>query len=189
MNRKGLIVALPMLFLVLVVFNSTSWAEGNVNVMYGMKYLDSDDWEPTEKNQEFGLMVDFKAENWPLSIAIDILFSEDDDYLGSAKVEAKTQEFNLGIRKYFPINQRLKSYLGGGLAFINAEASASLYGLTATQDDDGIGVWLSGGAVYTVADHFNIGLDLRYSKAEVTIGGVDGEAGGAHILVFAGFHF
>jgi hypothetical protein len=34
-----------------------------------MKYLDEYDWEPVEEQAEFGVMLDFKQESWPVSIA------------------------------------------------------------------------------------------------------------------------
>ncbi|MEJ2154082.1 MAG: outer membrane beta-barrel protein [Desulfobacteraceae bacterium] len=189
MRKKRLAVVLVSVSLLTFLLINTAWAGGNVNFMYGQKELDSDNWEPVESQREYGLMLDFKAQNWPISIAADLLFSEDDDYIGSIKVEGETREINLGVRKYFSVTDQFKPYIGGGIAWIKGEVSASLFGQSASEDDSNIGFWISGGAVYTVAQHFNIGLDLRYSDAEITIAGIDGEAGGTHVLAFAGFHF
>jgi opacity protein-like surface antigen len=190
MNRKGLVVFFSMVFVLLAAFNGAAWAGGNVNIMYGQKNLDDDDWEPVEDQREYGIMIDFKAnDNWPISIALDLLFSDDDDdYLG-VDVEGETREFNIGVRKYFPVTPQFKPYVGGGLAYIDAEVSAAIGGFRASDDDSEVGFWLSGGAVFTFAEHINVGVDLRYSDAEVTIAGVDGEAGGTHVLLFAGVHF
>lgn len=190
MNGRCLVVVFLMVFVVLSAFNGAAWAGGNMNIMYGQKNLDDDDWEPVEDQREYGIMLDFKAnDNWPISIALDLLFSDDDaDYLGM-DVEGETREFNLGVRKYFPVTAQFKPYIGGGLAYIEAEASASFGGFGASVDDSEVGFWLSGGAVYTFAERINVGVDLRYSDAEVTIAGVDVEAGGTHLLVFAGVHF
>lgn len=188
MSRKYLVIVLA-LFLVPFILNSVAWAGGNVNVMYGQKNLDSDDWEPVEDQREYGLMLDFKAQNWPISIAVDVLFSDDDSTISGVKLEGETREFDIGVRKYFSVTDQFKPYIGGGLAYIYGEVSASFSGLSASDDDSGIGFWLSGGAVYTFAQHYNIGVDLRYSDADIDIAGVDGEAGGTHVLVFAGMHF
>jgi opacity protein-like surface antigen len=189
-NGRSLVVVFLMVFVTLAAFNGAAWAGGNVNVMYGQKNLDDDDWEPVEDQREYGIMFDFKAnDNWPISIALDLLFSDDDgDYYG-VDIEGETQEFNLGVRKYFPVTPQFKPYVGGGLAYISAEYSGSYAGVGVSDDDSEVGFWLGGGAVFTFAERINIGVDLRYSQAEVTLYGVDGEAGGTHLLVFAGLHF
>lgn len=196
-NGRSLVVVFLMVFVALAAFNGAAWAGGNVNVMFGQKNLDDDDyWEPVEDQTEYGIMFDFKAnDNWPISIAVDVLFSDDDGesyspYLGAnVEYEGETQEFNLGVRKYFPVTPQFKPYVGGGLAYISAEYSGSYAGVSVSDDDSEVGFWLGGGAVFTFAERINIGVDLRYSQAEVSLFGVDGEAGGSHFLVFAGLHF
>lgn len=190
MGRRSLAVVFLMVFAALAIFNGAAWAGGNVNVMYGQKNLDDDDWEPVEDQTEYGIMFDFKAnDNWPISIALDLLFSDDEgDYYG-VDIDGETQEFNLGVRKYFPVTPQFKPYVGGGLAYISAEYSGSYAGVGVSDDDSEVGFWLGGGAVFTFAERINIGVDLRYSQAEVTMYGMDGEAGGTHLLVFAGLHF
>ncbi len=189
MKKKHFIVIAMVLFLSPFVLTHTAQAEGNINFMFGQKNLDSDDWEPVEDQMEFGLMFDYKPQTWPISIAVDVLYSEDDSSVSIFDVEGETLELNLGVRKYFPVTEQFKPYIGGGIAYIKGEVSASAFGLTASGDDSDFGFWVSGGAVVTFAQRFNIGVDFRYSQAEITIEGVDGEAGGTHILAFAGFHF
>jgi hypothetical protein len=179
-NGRFFVVVFLMLFGVLAVFNGAAWAGGNVNFMYGHKSID-EVWEPVEEQSEYGLMIDFKAENWPLSIALDLLFSDD----SSDGFDGETRELSLGVRKYFSVNDRFKPYVGGGLVHIYTE-----YGYSGYSDDDAaVGIWLSGGVLYTIAERLNIGVDLRYSDAEVTMWDLDVEAGGSHLLLFAGIHF
>jgi len=54
----------------------TDWT-GNINVFMGGKQLEEDDWEPLDEQDEYGIMLDFKQESWPISIAIDFLSSSD----------------------------------------------------------------------------------------------------------------
>ena len=72
---------------------------------------------------------------------------------------------------------------------INAEMEAEVYGLGVFSADDAMGFWIEGGIHWTLAEHFNIGFDVRWSKAEVTINGVDGEAGGSHAGLLLGYHW
>lgn len=195
MNGRFFVVVFVTLFGVLAVFNGAAWAGGNVNIMYGQKSLDKDDWDPVQDQREYGLMIDFKGnDNWPFSIALDFLSSKDDGDWSGYELEGETQEFNVGIRKYFPVSKSFKPYIGGGVAFISAEQTVSYAGDSASVDDSGVvGFWLSGGMVFTIAERFNMGVDLRYSAADATLSyeyyDWDVEAGGTHLLVFAGVHF
>jgi hypothetical protein len=55
--------------------------------------------------------------------------------------------------------------------------------------DTVIGTWVGGGLYYAATKQFNIGLDLRYSKGEVTLFDEDLEAGGFHTGISAGYHW
>ena len=43
--------------------------------------------------------------------------------------------------------------------------------------------------IYTLGQHFTLGLQVRYSKAEVTLFGVEGEAGGTTAGFMLGYHW
>ena len=156
-----------------------SWT-GNINAFLGTKQLDKDDWEPLEEQSEFGVMVDFKKTNWPVSIAIDFLTSSDDATINGIDIEGKTTEFAFGIRKIINTSSNLKLFIGGGLANISAELSAQYPWDKTSDDDSAIGFWLGVGTYWTFAKHFNLGLHFRYSDAEVTMFNYTGEACGTH---------
>lgn len=177
--------------------NPGSWT-GNINAFLGMKYLDEDDWEPLEDQNEFGIKVDFKQQGWPVSIAIDYLSSSGDDtmllydpILGNVlfDFEGETSELCLGVRKIWDHSPKVRPFIGGGIAFINAEIGGRALGISVSDDDNVIGVWIGGGVYWTLAEHFNIGFNLRWSKAEVTLFGVGGEAGGNHVGLLLGYHW
>lgn len=182
----------------LVFLPATTHAQewtGNVNALLGAKALDKEDWEPVEDHTEFGILIDFKKETWPVSIAIDLLQSEADDTMVDplfglvASGNGETTELNFGVRKIWDQNAKARPYIGGGLALISAEASAQVFGISVSEDDDAEGLWINGGVYWTLGESFNIGLDLRYSQAEVTLVGFDAEAGGAHAGLVLGFHW
>jgi len=72
---------------------------------------------------------------------------------------------------------------------VSAEIKASTWWYTASDDDTAMGFWFGGGLYVTLAEHFNLGLDLRQSKAEITLFDVEGEAGGTHAGVSIGYHW
>lgn len=163
---------------------------GNLNLFLGQKNLDDDDWAPVEDQPEVGGTLDFRGGNWPVSAAIDFLYSTDkEDIVPGLEAEGTTWELDLGIRKVFDEMGIIKPFVGGGLAIINGEVKATAFGLSANEDDTGFGFWLDGGVYFTLAQHFNIGAEIRYSKADITIAGVDGDAGGLHFGLLLGYHW
>ena len=162
---------------------------GNINFFLGAKSMEKDDWAPIEDQGEIGVLIDFKQDTWPVSIAIDLLHSSDRATLEGFRFDGRTTELNLGVRKIWDHFPMIRPYIGGGLALINAELEGSSFGIRVSDDDTSAGIWLNGGIYWTLGSAFNIGLDLRYSKAEVTVFGVDVEAGGGHAGLILGYHW
>ena len=184
--KKNILAVILMLFFINAPANA--WT-GNVNAFLGQKTLDEDDWSPIDKQPEFGVLLDFKQQDWPVSIAIDLLGSADDTTVAGVLIEGSTSEFDVGIRKIWEVSgSPIRPYIGGGLAFVNAEVKGT-YIFTVTEDDSGTGIWLNGGVYWTLSQHFNLGLDLRYSQADVTLYGIDVQAGGTHAGIILGYHW
>ena len=177
-----------ILMLFFINANANEWT-GNVNAFLGQKTLDEDDWAPLDKQAEFGVLVDFKQQDWPVSIALDYLGTYDEATELGINVEGTTSEFDVGVRKIWEVSgSSIRPYVGGGLAFVNAEFKITS-GFPVSDDDNGTGIWLNGGVYWTLGQHFNLGLDLRYSQADVTLFGEEGEAGGTHAGVILGYHW
>ncbi|MCP4632169.1 MAG: hypothetical protein GY855_04530, partial [candidate division Zixibacteria bacterium] len=158
---------------------------GNAGFLVGTKQLDDDDWEPIDKHDELGIMVDFSKKKWPVSIAIDVFRSSDEDNFLGISVEGSTSELCLGIRKTWGTDNSIRPFLGAGLAIISAEFELEWL----DDDDSAVGIWLGGGVYWTLNKECNLGLVVRYSDAEVTLFNVDGEAGGTHLGLIWGLHW
>jgi len=141
-----LIIALLVLSFFSVAFAETT---GNVNLFLGQKHLDKDDWEPTEDQGEGGIEFDIADKSWPISIAVDMLGSSDEEKVGGLKLTGSTSEFNLGVKKIFSVDS-IHPFVGGGISFMNAKFEVDGVSI----DGNGTGFWLAGG------DHF--GLLLGY---------------------------
>jgi|GEM_PF-410746 len=166
---------------------------GNANVFSGAKALDEHDWTPADEQNEFGFETDFRKRGWPVSIELDFLGaagsgSAFDPGPGELKMESRTSELNVGIRKTWDGFPHVRPYVGGGLTFAGASAKISGLGTSATDSDRGTGLWLGGGVYWTLGA-FNIGFDLRGSSAKVTIFNVDTDAGGGHFGLLLGYHW
>ncbi|MFZ1985341.1 MAG: outer membrane beta-barrel protein [Desulfatitalea sp.] len=155
-------------------------AEGNINLLLGKKFMDDDVWDDLDIDEQtaIGLMFDIKPSGWPIALAADFLKTEEEAH----GIDGETQEIDLGVRWYSnPINRIVRFYAGGGLGLIDAEIEG--------ENDDEFGVWLNGGIAFTIVQHLNLGLDLRYSRAEVELNGEDIEAGGLTTCFLIGYHF
>jgi hypothetical protein len=184
--KKNILAVILMLFVINAHANEYT---GNVNFFLGGKSLDSNDWAPVEDHAELGVLVDFKQNNWPVSIALDFLGSYSESTELGIKFEGSTSEFDAGVRKIWEVaGSSVRPYIGGGLALVNAEFKGTSFN-TLSDSDKSVGIWLNGGIYWTLGQSFNIGLDLRYSQAEVTVFGVDVEAGGSHAGLILGYHW
>lgn len=186
------LVILPAFLLHAEDNNADSIWTGNINFLLGSKSLDEDDWEPVEDHGAFGLLIDFKKKTWPISIAIDNIGSAAEEDEGSNEINGSTSELDIGIRKIWePAGRKIRPFVGGGLALISAELSSKdTNTFVKIEDDDvGAGLWFESGVYWTVTPHFNIGLDLRVSVAEVELFNEDVEVGGATLGLLLGYHF
>ncbi|MCK5394391.1 MAG: porin family protein [Gammaproteobacteria bacterium] len=183
--KKAILVVILMLFTINA--QSNEWT-GNTNFFLGKKSLDENDWAPVDEHAEFGVLVDFRQNHWPVSIAIDFLGSIDESSEFGFDIEGSTTELDIGVRKILEVaDSPIRPYIGGGIALINAEFKATNFFVA--DDDNGIGIWLNAGVYWTLNQHFNLGLDLRYSQADVTLFNVEGDAGGTHVGIMLGYHW
>ena len=194
----------------LVLGFSGAAVAGDVNVWFGQKSLEENDWAPVEDQTQFGVMMNFGNIDWPVSIAVDIFQSSDDAavdygygygyygyYVLVDKVEGKTTEIDVGTRWIWDNHDTLKPYAGVGLAWVSGEFEVtgeiidkqSFGSFSESVDDSAVGLWVNGGFMWRATGSFNLGLDLRYSSADVEILGFDVDAGGLHYGVFAGYHW
>lgn len=162
---------------------------GNINAFWGFKGLNEDDWYPLDEQDELGISMDFKQTNWPVSIAIGYLSSSDEQRVSATDFKAETTEVSFGVVKIWDKFRYIRPYSGLGLAIIKAKLEGSTWGTTVSEEDQATGFWIEGGLYLTVWNHFNIGFDVRWSTAEVTLYDVNAEAGGMHAGLLVGFHF
>ena len=194
MKKVFILIAVALLAFGLVV--PRAFAAGNMNFFLGAKALDENDWEPIDSHSEFGIMLDFGGEEWPVNLAVDLMVSSTEETatippFGSVEVKAATTELDLGVRKAFDIGS-MHPFIGGGIGFM---AGAYEVGGLFECDGSGTGGWVDAGIYWTLAESFNIGFDARSSSADVeftcTGGGSAGDlnVGGTHFGLILGYHW
>lgn len=162
---------------------------GNVNLFLGAKELDEDDWAPVESQGEVAVEFDFRERSWPVNMVVGLRNAQEEGEALGLDFKSMTSEVSLGVRKIWESPQPIRPYIGAGLALIHAEIEASDGFSSVSDEDKAPGIWIGGGLYFTLAQHLNLGVDLRISAAEVTIAGVDVEAGGVHLGLLLGYHF
>lgn len=188
--KKTLIAIAVVPFLLGFCAPSYAVTTGNFNFLIGGKALDKGDWEPLEDQTAVSFHLDVTPEGWPVALALDLLGSaaEEENYANSGfDLKASTSEFDFGVRKFFGDETDVAGFIGGGLGFIGAEAEVTFGGASASEDDSALGFWIDGGVQGRFFEAMNLGIDLRYSQAEVNIGGVDADAGGTTLGVYIGY--
>lgn len=163
--------------------------DGSVALFLGRKSMDGNDWRPVQNQTELGVQTTWAQHSWPFAIAGDVFYSSDSGHvsgpLGSASVSATEIEVGLGARKVFVV-QQLRPFVGVGLDIAHAEVSASP---GSSGSDTGVGAWLGGGATVRVTPQLDLGAQLRWSSAKVTMNDNSGDAGGLHFGVIVGYAF
>ena len=163
---------------------------GNVSGYVGHKSVDDKDWPNLDSQASVGVISDFGKQSWPVSIAADLLFAGTVHESGVNEDTGGTMEIHLGARKIFTLeHSSFKPYVGGGVALVGAMLENENAGVTVDDDDTVYGTWVGAGTYYAVTPSFNIGVDVRYSKAEVTLFDKEREAGGLHAGITAGYHW
>ena len=204
---KNILWILVVFFLVGLTQNSNAeeWS-ANANGFVGVKLLDEDDWGQFDDQFELGASADFKQKHWPFSLTAALSYSGDSDsdyddtwnddryrytYYGE---RAYTVELNLGIKKIWEFVPTWKiSFAGGGTILYGAVETtwednlAGYYRDTEEEDDVGFGYWGAVAVYTTIFSHLNVGVDVRYSKAEIKLYNKDREAGGIHIGLMVGY--
>jgi len=167
---------------------------GNTNLLGGLKFMD-DEWKPAEDQGAFGIALDIRKDSWPVNLITAYTFarSEEEGVAlpsgGTVQVQSKTDQLDLGLRKYFDRFERWRPFVGGGVAFAGGELRTKGPGGQSKVDDTGFGFWGSLGSVYTIGDFINLGGELKYSKVDVELGGNTFDAGGIQFNILVGVHY
>ena len=178
-----------LLLLTVSLAQADQWS-GHLGVLAGGKLLDNGDWPELDKHFSMGFISDIKEDSWPMSMALDLIDTGGKSDHDGAEDLGHTTEIHLGVRKIF-LDQhgKIHPYIGGGLAFMYAEQEYEIENIKTKEDDSTVGAWIGVGTYYTVHSKCVIGLDVRYSRGEVSLFDQDRDAGGLHAYITAGIQF
>jgi opacity protein-like surface antigen len=203
---------LAVVLLTLGALTAPALASGDANLIFGRKSLSGTEVEGSgvDGQSQLGVTVTLDFD-WPVMLAVDLLSSSKDhnsvltvqDRL-ELWTDVETTELDVGVRKFW--GDKLKPYIGGGLAYVKLDAlqiesgdfgvPGSEYQDTIIDDSDSaIGFWLNAGLLYRLGKNLNIGIDVRHSDADAdlrsfnTDGTLKLDSGGTHYGVLFGYHW
>ena len=166
-----------LLTLLATLAASPALATGNANFVLGGRILDEDDWEPVDTMPAFGVNIDFGLFGWPVDIAVGLHGSSDEgdvDLPGGEKadVTGTVWDLSVGVTKRWLVAGNIHPYVGGGLAYVQAEQEADFSSGGSASDDDASGaLYLDWGIYWRLGDRFNLGVDARFvGLSDLTIG-------------------
>lgn len=189
MKHAVFIGGILMLVCSLPLIGLAQWT-GNANILFGVRTLNEDDWNPLEEQTEFGAMVDFRPVQWPINLTVECSLASSEKSRFGILLEGETLELDVGVKKIFENSSQFNPFLAGGLAIVNVQASGNFWGFFDIEDDKTeIGGWVSGGAFVTLSEHLNIGLQAKYTLVNTDWYGRDRELGGPHLGGFVGYHW
>lgn len=171
-----------------------SAGEPRVNAVFfvGLKTLEGA-WQPVENQLEYGFVSAFGRSDWPVDVAVDFLASSDGGcsyFCLSSPSEGSTREIDLGVRKTWTTGKVLP-YLGAGAGILHAKFTVDNGSIFAWSSATGVGFWAGAGLLIRPREHFEFGLDVRYSSAGVDLdfgyGSRRVDAGGIHYGLVMGF--
>lgn len=150
---------------------------GNFNLLLGQKIMDEDDWDPVDLHNAAGVEATWGGSEWPFHIATDVFFSTDDEENSDLDADASTFEVGLGIREIKNIDN-FHYYLGVGVSMVRTDLEVETSSGDFDDDDSDFGGWASAGVFWRFGAHFNLGIGIRYSKANAELFDDEFEAGG-----------
>lgn len=151
----------------------------DVNVFGGRKMMSDSDWGALATQNEVGLLGTFGPTRWPVHLALEGYGARSFDGGNSSTT---ITEFSGGLRRVFAFGP-VRPFVGAGAGY--TLAAYSQRGLE-TKTDRGTVIWAGAGAAFRVRSYGNVGVQVRYSTADVTLGSRTVDAGGVHLGVTVG---
>ena len=164
---------------------------GHASYIFGYKKLSSD-WAPADDQFEFGIFdMDIKRKHWPVSIVGQMLLSyssQISEFVGSRGDFSGTYEFNIGLRKIWDSRPKFHPFIGGGLSLVGGSTTTQVerYDYVQEDNDSGIGYWLGAGFYWVVSESFHTGLNVQYTRADITLFDRELSSGGLHVNILLG---
>jgi opacity protein-like surface antigen len=140
----------------------------SIEILYGFRALDEDDWEPVDQQTAIGLMFAMQGEDAIIGFETGLMLSFDEDEIGAADVDATLGEIYVGAHRTFGTSAWFaRPYVGAGVSLIRAALEIDAPGNDVDDDDSSVGFYAHGGVAFRLGDSLSLGVDGRF------LGGTD----------------
>lgn len=160
-----MLIRLSCLCLIACLYSSAA-AEiigGNINVLLGQRTMLDDDWDDFDVQDQglIGLNVDLQLPALP-GIEFGFMTSREEGDTATSEADVTLTDLFVGVNKTwnFPATP-VHPFIGGGLTVRTIETDFELFASEFEDDDNDLALYLHGGVFWTIAEHFNIGVDVR----------------------------
>jgi len=135
--------------------------------------------------------VDIKEQSWPVSLALNFMGSSDVERDRVYDTFGSTSEAQIGVKKIFELGEVTNIAIAGGAAIITGDLERRYdypYRYRETDSETEIGPWASLGIYWRLA-WINVGIEGKWSKADMRLLSRDVDAGGGHFGVIIGYNW
>lgn len=166
---------------------ASEWT-GHVSGYLGNKAIQEDGWANSDEHGAIGIITDFKKTDWPVSIAVDLFATGNEDSVSGLNQKTYSAQAHVGARKIFNFEDcRIHPYVGGGIALSNIIQKNQNSSGKEEFDDNDVSGWIGTGAYIYVTDSVTVGADIRYSKANVELNNQSVNASGTMAGLTVGY--
>ena len=171
----------------LPAFAAEDWA-WNYNLFLGKKSQASGSWDPYGSYDELGVEASWGHSDEILQFATDVYAARDRERENGFRVESKSWEVDLGLRKTWTFKKRFNVSFGSGPALVGYKVESASRRAVTKSSDRSYGWFFGGNAFYRVGPQLNIGVALHFTPTiDVHINGERLSANATHFGLIIGW--
>lgn len=135
----------------------------SMQVDLGVRDHHGDSWAGLDDQTALDVTFVYTPETWPIALEGGVAFAQDRGKIGGDRRNTRTTEISIGVRKEFPLDERIAAVVGAGVFTARTEDFDDVHFFDSdTIDSDGWhGVYAHGGVFVRINEELRLGFDLR----------------------------
>lgn len=135
----------------------------SMQVDLGVRDHHGDSWAGLDDQAALDVTFVYAPETWPVALEGGVAIAQDRGKIAGDRRNTRTTEISIGVRKEFPLDERIAAVVGAGVFTAHTEDYDSIHFFDSdTIDSDGWhGVYAHGGVFVRINEELRLGFDLR----------------------------